>query len=94
MIGEGTDLVNDLAVANRYRSLCHLDGIARGVETGDAVDRRAALRVVVAEEYHVETLDNLSHLLGYILLVIGGDDSTVPAAMEESDDDVSLLLFL
>ena len=92
-VDEFSFLADHLAVAHLDGDAGYLLGIAGGVKTECAVDGDLTLGVVVTEEDDVQSFHLLGDFLGGVLVVAVGDDASVPATVEEPDDDVGLLLF-
>ena len=93
--------VNDLSFLLGYhnRRISHTGSIAGRIQTRHSLTLfvhhdAVAWCVVVSIENQVETRNLLSHHLRSILAVCIRDDTAVPAAVEQTDDDIRLFILL
>ena len=92
-VDEFTFLAGNLAAAHLNGCYSHLLGVTRRVETEHIFNGGVAFPMIVTEKDDVQSLHLFGYLLRGVLVVLVGDDTTVPTTMEQSDDDICLLLF-
>ena len=88
-----------LVQGNGHLGICHIQCIIGRVETHHRLtfhiqDRLIAAGMVMSEEYHVEAWHLLCYPQGGILLIFGSDNTAILTAVEDTNDNVRLLLLL